>query len=77
MAALYAEPKTSSCCTPSAQVGWWDSMSTYHFAGDVHAIEFLLVVCTRLCAVVGHEDQLLPCDSYSAWLSPPVATSVC
>jgi hypothetical protein len=52
-------------------------VSTYYFAGNVHAIEFLLVVCTRLCAVVGHKDQLFSCDPDSIWLFHSLATVVC
>ena len=32
---------------------------TYLRRTDAHLVELLLVVRARLCAVVGHEDQLL------------------
>jgi hypothetical protein len=48
--------------------GSWDGswgkerVGTNHCAGDTEALEFLAVVCARLCAVICHEDYLFACS---------------
>lgn len=69
MEELYEEEKTSSCtcceslldCVVFAISAWEKRVGTYHCAGDTKALEFLAVVCARLCAVIRYENDLFAC----------------